>query len=151
MNIKQKIKQMKEDMEKISDPNIRHAKMKQFYLNQINDLNKQASDFYNKRKNNFPEYIISKVIWSSPIWNNAKHLHMEFNIFTYGCLTCQYCDKEIKDLHLRNFQIHHKNGNYNWDKLFAPEEVMLIHRECHKKVHNNFKKKNHNNKKIKDD
>ena len=138
----------KEEIVKIEDVNIRYAKMKQYYLNEIKELNKQAYKFYMDKKFELSEYYIVKELWKSEIWKKAKHIHMELNIFTYGALTCQYCKQEIEELLLRNFQLHHKNAKYRWATLFAPEEVILIHKTCHKKLHNDLKKNNNRMKKV---
>lgn len=140
-------------MSKIQKPNkktmpvhLYNTKMKLYFEQTIKEINKQAHNFYIEKKTTLLDYYITQEIWTTSIWNKAKQIHQERNEFHYGKLTCEYCMKEIKIPYFKNFQLHHKNL-YNWENLFGSEEILIIHKECHKKLHNDLK----HNKKIKGD
>ena len=128
--------------DKPESKNQQTQRMKEIYrkrlLLKIEDLNRKAYDYYKKRKTELSDYYLIKELWKSDIWHQAKITHVKLNSFVNGTLTCQFCNQEIQDKRLRNFQLHHRNKKYDFKRLFSLNEVEIIHKNCHKKLHNNF-------------
>ncbi len=125
-----------------------NTKMKQYFAKAIKEINKKAFKFYLDNKSLLSNYYINQKIWSTYIWSRAKQIHKELNEFNYGKLTCEYCMKLIQKPHFQNFQLHHINSRYVWENLFSPEEVEIIHKICHKKLHNDLKRKKNKKKEV---
>ncbi len=117
-------------------------------LHRIEELNKEAYNYYLKKRFELSEYYLRRELWKSEIWNKAKTTYMEINILINGILICQFCNQEIEDTRLRNFQLHHKHTRYDWENPFSPEEIQITHKSCHKKLHNNQKEKQNNKKRV---
>ena len=112
----------------LSDPE------RQYYLDQLEILNGRAFHFYIERKNlGQSDYQIKRNIWVTFIWKEAKILFKELNIVLYGQLTCEICFKGFYSDKLRYFQLHHNRVDYNWEKVFNPEDTHVVHKMCHKK------------------
>lgn len=114
-----------------------YDRTKQHYLDQFEILNGRAFNFYLKlKKQGLSEYQIRRRLWLSKIWHEAKVLFKELNIHLYGHLTCEKCFVKFYSTKIYSFQLHHDPEEYNWEKLFDPEKVLLIHKHCHKEFHN---------------
>ena len=111
-----------------------YDRTKQYYLDKLEILNGRAYEFYLSFKNQgYPEKIIRDKIWWSKIWFEAKILFKELNIHLYEHLTCEICFTGFYSPELKNFQLHHENVQYNWEKLFDPTNTHLVHKKCHLK------------------
>lgn len=111
-----------------------YDRTKQYYLDQLEILNGRAFEFYlNMKKKWYSERIIKKKIWWSKVWFEAKILLKELNTHLYGHLTCELCFKGFYSKRLGSFQLHHDQLEYNWKKLFNPEDTHIVHKGCHLK------------------
>ena len=114
-----------------------YDRTKQYYLDQFEILNGRALNYYLRlKKKGLSDYQIRRDLWRSKIWNEAKILFKELNTHLYGHLTCEKCFTTFYSRKLSSFQIHHEPEEYNWEKLFDPEKVFLVHKHCHKEFHN---------------
>ena len=107
--------------------------IKQESLDQLEILNARAYHFYIKNKGKFTDYGLKSQLWSSDIWNEAKCIFKELNEHLYGHLTCEICFTGFYSNKLSSFQLHHEQLEYNWEKLFNPEDTHVVHKSCHKK------------------
>lgn len=113
--------------------------MERYYRKKIEKLNAQAYEFYLAKKNKLSDFYLNNIIWSTQIWKDAKAIHRDLNQFkNNGELICDICNKPVKP-YVKFFQLHHKKGIYNWEKLFDPSEIALIHKSCHRELHNDSK------------
>lgn len=116
---------------------ITYDRTKQYYLDQFEILNGRAFNYYLRlKKQGLSEYQIRRRLWGSNVWNEGKILFKNLNIHLYGHLTCEKCFKPFYSRKLTAFQLHHEPEKYDWHKLFDPEKVFLIHKHCHKRIHN---------------
>jgi len=109
--------------------------IKQESLDQLEILNARAYHFYIKNKGKFTDYGLKSQLWSSDIWNEAKCIFKELNEHLYGKLTCEHCNTGFYHPYVKSFQLHHINHIYNWEKLFDPDTILLVHKHCHKEIH----------------
>lgn len=103
------------------------------WLLELRELTKEAKEFLNKFAHNFRLGYSS--LWKTWMWKRAKLWYYRF--ITRDSLTmfqCGICEKEIDDDY-KKYTFHHKE--YDIDNIFNPEYVSLVHRECHKKYHEN--------------
>lgn len=113
-----------------------YDRKKQYYLDQFKILNGRAFIFYLRlKKQGLKDYRIRRRLWGSNVWHEAKVLFKELNVHLYGHLTCEKCFIKFYSTKIYSFQLHHLE-KYNWEKLFDPEKVYLIHKHCHKEIHN---------------
>lgn len=111
-----------------------YDRTKQYYLDQLEILNGQAYRFYLAlKKQGLSNYLIRRKAWRSGIWNEAKILLKELNTHLYGHLTCEICFSGFYSKKLSSFQLHHDKLEYNWEKLFDPDNTHIVHKMCHKK------------------
>lgn len=108
--------------------------VKQYYLDQLTILNQRAYIFYIKHKHLKSRELRSEL-WSSDIWREAKLVMKDLNEHLYGRLTCEKCFQPFNYPYIRSFQLHHIDHKYNWKKLFDPDQILLVHKHCHKEIH----------------
>jgi len=116
-------------LNKVYDP------IKQESLDQLEILNAKAYHYYIENKGKFTDYGLKSQFWSSDIWHEAKCIFKELNEHLYGNLTCEHCFKGFYYPYVKSFQLHHVNHEYIWDQLFNPDKILLVHKHCHKEIH----------------
>ena len=110
-----------------------HDRTKLYYLDQLEVLNGNAFNFYLILKNQgLSDYQIKRVMWISRIWNEAKILFKELNIYLFENLTCEICFTGFYSDKLSSSQLHHDNEKYDWSNLFNSEHTHVVHKMCHK-------------------
>ena len=112
-----------------------YDRTKQYYLDQIEIINAQAYHFYIQNKDKYSRYELKQKAWDSNFWHSAKTVFKLLNEHLYGKLTCELCFEGFYYPYIKSFQLHHVKHEYIWDKLFDPDKVLLIHKLCHKNIH----------------
>lgn len=82
-----------------------------------------------------------KTFYNSDKWINFRLSEINKRINTKGELICEYCNKPITDP--KKAIAHHKKEltDDNVDNAMIslnPEEIMIVHFECHNKIHHRF-------------
>ena len=108
---------------------------KQYYLDRLEIVNAKAYLYYIENSYNLSDYELKSNLWSSDIWHEAKCIFKLLNEHLYGKLTCEHCNTGFNYPYVKSFQLHHINHEYIWDQLFNPDKILLVHKHCHKEIH----------------
>jgi len=112
-----------------------YDRTKQHYLDKLEILNARAYHFYIRYKDKCSRYELKKLAWKSEFWHEAKCVFKLLNEHLYGKLTCEHCFEGFYHPYLKSFQLHHIKHEYVWDQLFDPDKILLVHKHCHRDIH----------------
>ena len=112
-----------------------YDRTKQYYLDRLEIVNAKAYHYYIQNKDKYSQYELKQKAWNEDYWIEAKCIFKLLNEHLYGKLTCEKCFTGFNYPYVASFQLHHVNRKYIWDNLFNPDIILLLHKHCHKELH----------------
>lgn len=103
----------------------------------LEHINQKIYQFYLNRKDHLSEYQIKRELWNTELWREGKSQLLSYNKFRYGKTICEICNEGFYSYNpFRASQVHHIKIQYNWEKVFDPGLAIIVHKHCHKLIHN---------------
>lgn len=87
------------------------------------------------------KYSVLQSFYASEKWINFRQMMINKKISDEKKIVCEYCGNEIKKM--EEITLHHKEEltpeNVNDVTIsLNPENIMLVHNDCHNKIHHRF-------------